>query len=156
MKIIISILMFASLTFAEKECKTVKVETATEVKEITTEVPKFMEGATIVVKLANGKEHLFPVEKYKVVPRARQEVVQRVAEKLMCTPDREKNRLSMGVGHGSQEGLDSTTQGNKVTVESNVGPVMAIQYQRLISDSVSLGVQLQSSETALGFLGIEF
>jgi hypothetical protein len=42
---------------------------------ISTDVPNFLKGATIIVRLANGKESVLSADKFKVVPRKQQFIV---------------------------------------------------------------------------------
>jgi hypothetical protein len=37
-----------------------------------------------------------------------------------------------------------------------VGPTIGLQYQRMIEDDLSVGLQLQNNKTVLGTIGIDF
>lgn len=156
--IVISMLV-PFFVFAGENCSTTTDEAAVEEKlEIKTDVPKFLEGATICVKLADGKESCVPAEKFKVVARKQQFIVTKTRQqtKTMCSADKDKNRLSLLAGKGAQEGLNRTNNGSTVTIESRVGAVGGAQYQRLLTDKLSIGVQLQTNESVLGSIGIDF
>ena len=67
-----------------------------------------------------------------------------------------KNRVSLLAGKGTTEGLDVSTSGPTATIESNVGFVGGLQYQRLFTDRFSIGGQLQTNKSALLGLGLDF
>lgn len=67
-----------------------------------------------------------------------------------------KNRISLLAGQGPQEGLKQERNGSSVSVESKVGMIGGLQYQRLITDRVNLGLQLQTNKTILGSVGLDF
>jgi hypothetical protein len=160
------IALFASFFAMADDCSTELAEaTVQETKEITTDVPKFLLGATVCVKLASGQETCSPAEKFKVVPRKQQFVVTKTKqlEVTSCTQrvkaDPKRNRVSFLAGNGTQEGLSRTTSGNTVTVESNTGAVAGYQYQRLLpyfEDRLSVGVQGQTNKSLLLNVGLEF
>jgi len=127
-----------------------------ETREIKTDVPNHLKGATITVRLADGKESTVPAEKFKVVPRLQQFIVTKTNQlsKKYCTPG--KNRVSVMAGRGPREGLKRTVTASKVVVESDVGGMVGAQYQRLINKDISLGIQGQSNETVLINIGLDF
>jgi hypothetical protein len=75
-----------------------------------------------------------------------------IVEKLVTN----KNRVSLLAGKGTTEGLDISTSGSTATIESNVGFVGGLQYQRLLTDRVSVGGQLQTNKSAFLGLGLDF
>lgn len=157
MKNIIYILLMLTTArgLAAEQCST---STATETKIITTEVPEPLKGKLIVIiDRATGEVlHQMSVEEYKVVPRRQERLV--VKEKISCVEKGLANRVSLLAGYGAQGGLDDTRDHGpgQVRVESQVGFVGGAQYQRLLNKNLSLGVQIQSSETALGIIGLDF
>lgn len=132
----------------------------TAVKEITTDVPSWLKGATITVRQANGKETKMLAEQFKVVPRKRQEIVVERTQTIntVCTidADRLKNRVSLLGGRGVREGLDVERTGTSVTAQSKVGVVGALMYQRSLTRRLNIGAQLQTNKTALGSIGLDF
>jgi hypothetical protein len=158
MKTIIFITMLFSPLFANAlNCSTTsKAEEVFETREITTDVPDYLKGATITVRLADGKETSVPAEKFKVVARQQQFIVTKTKQldKTTCTP--EKNRLSLLAGNGPKEGLNRSKTPSTVTVESRVGAVGGLQYQRLITEDISLGIQGQTNESVLVNIGLDF
>lgn len=144
-----------------EECSDYSDKVVSEEKmEINTNVPAHLKGATITVKLANGKESTVPAEKFKVVPRLQQFIVTKSSEQQTRTckvpAEKEKNRISLLAGHGAQEGLDRTNEPTKTTIESRVGVVGGVQYQRLLTDKLSVGGQIQSNKTGLVNIGWDF
>ena len=159
-------LCLPSLSFASDLCKTTTSDQSVEDQlEIKTDVPSHLKGATICVKQADGKESCVPAEKFKVVARKQQFIVTKVktTDTTTCTvfekadkEEKEKNRISLLAGNGPKEGLERTNSGSKVTVESRVGVIGGVQYQRLLTERVSVGAQLQSNESALVNIGLDF
>lgn len=131
-------------------------EEVTETRELTTDVPSHLKGAIIMIILADGTHSAVPAEKFKVVPRAQQFLITKTKQldKTTCTP--EKNRLSLLAGNGPKEGLSRYKTSSTVTVESKVGTVGGLQYQRLLDHGVNVGIQGQSNESVLVNIGIDF
>jgi hypothetical protein len=165
--VIISVLFMSKVVLAEGSSCTIRkdVQVSEEKKDINTVVPNNLKGATIIIKTADGKEQEVPAETFKVVPRKQQFVVVKTKEiqKIECDPIVKvvekkplKNRVSLLAGKGPKEGLDSTTYPTIVDVESKVGAVIGLQYQRLITNRVSLGAELLTSKTALIEVGLDF
>jgi hypothetical protein len=158
MKKFFIILILCSPLFAKASDCTSSSDAATveEQLEIKTDVPSHLKGATIIVRQADGRETSVPAEKFKVVPRQQQFIVTKTkqVDKLVCGPD--KNRVSLLAGNGPKEGLDRSNNGSTVTVESRTGAVGGLQYQRLITDRISIGGQIQSNESALINVGLDF
>ena len=154
-------LLFSLVAFAGDPTCT-KDESATQIIEqlvIKTDVPSHLKGATIVVRLADGRETSVPAERFKVVPRKQQFVVTKTekATTLSCTTNEpRKNRVSLLGGHGAQEGLKSSTSGTTTTVESKVGLVGGAQYQRMLGERFSIGVQGQTNKTGSLLIGLDF
>lgn len=131
-------------------------EEVTETRELKTDVPSHLKGATIIVRTADGRETSVPAEKFKVVPRVQQFLVTKTKQQnnKICTP--EKNRISLLAGNGPKEGLDRSKSGTTVTVESRTGAVGGAQYQRLLTERISVGAQVQTNESVLVNIGLDF
>ncbi len=148
-------------TVHAEDCKT-SVGTVTDeaVKVFTTDTPKHLKGAVIIVRLADGKESVVPAEQFKVVPRKYQEIVtstrQDTTTVCKVKADQLKNRVSLLGGYGPKAGLTRTLDGPTTTVETQVGGVGGVQYQRLITDRISVGVEGQSNETTSISIGLDF
>lgn len=156
--IILGILM-ASTAMADCET-TLGHSEATATKIITTDVPSHLKGATIIVRRADGKETAVPAELFKVVPRKRQEIVLEKTQTVntTCTNDAErlKNRVSLLAGRGTQEGIDVEKSATTVSAQSKVGAVGGIMYQRSLSRRISIGGQVQTNNSVLGTVGLDF
>lgn len=157
--IMIFIMLFTGKVFADCS-ETVSTEETVGTKVYTTDVPSHLKGAKICIFKESTGYQCVPAEKFKVVPRVQQEVVTHTKQtnSLMCVvkADKEKNRLSIMAGNGPKEGLERSKTASKVTVESRVGTVGGVQYQRLLTDRISAGVQVQSNESALVNIGLDF
>jgi hypothetical protein len=159
-KLIVTTIILCSpmFAYAEKCATSTDAEQIEETREIKTDVPKHLEGATITIRLADGRESTVPAEKFKVVPRLQQFLITKTKQQTttMCSAD--KNRLSVLAGKGPKNGLDvdKSQAPNKVSVENEYGGVGGLQYQRLVTDRVSVGAQVQTNESVLLGIGIEF
>ena len=132
---------------------------AKEKLEITTDVPSHLKGATITIKQADGRESTVPAERFKVVPRMQQFIVTKLetSKVTSCTTNEpRKNRVSLLGGYGARNGLKVTTSGSVTTVESSSGAVGGAQYQRMLGERWSIGVQGQTNETGSLLLGLDF
>ena len=76
--------------------------------------------------------------------------------KTCTTNEPRKNRVSLLGGHGAKAGLDSSSNGSVVEVESRTGVVGGAQYQRMLGERLSIGGQLQSNKTGSLLLGLDF
>ena len=156
-------LLFSMNVFASPVCtKDLSTVDAEEQMEIKTDVPNHLKGATITVKLADGRESTVPAENFKVVPRKQQFLVTKTVstEVFTCTVagENQKNRVSLLGGHGAKEGLNVSRDEStgSASVESRVGLVGGLQYQRLVFDQLSLGIQGQTNKTGSLLIGLDF
>jgi len=161
MKKLIMILALISplSTYAVEKCLTDTGAVVTEEQlEIKTDVPKFLEGAVIIVRTADGRESTVPAEKFKVVPRKQQFITTKTKqlEKTVCSAEQNKNRVALLGGQGPKGGFDKSATATTVTVESRVGVIGGLQYQRLVTDRISVGAQLQDNKSALLSVGLDF
>ncbi len=131
--------------------------------EIKTDVPKFLEGATITVKTKDGRESTVPAEKFKVVPRAQQFITTKTSRTTVvtCEAERLKHRVSILGGNGPRDGLDRREDPSETVVESRVGAVGGLQYQyttdlKLFDLPVSIGGQVQTNKSGLLGAGVDF
>lgn len=168
--IIILIASLSSVSLAALTCETKKdVKVVEEKKDVNTAVPKNLKGAKIIIKTADGKETEMEADKFKVVPRKQQFVTTKVVEvhSVECSPkvverivEKEplKNRVSLHGGMAPQVGLTRSVHnnGNMIEVESNVGPTLGVQYQRLVTERVSLSAEAQTNKTLLLGVGLDF
>ena len=154
-KLFILALFVSGNVYADQTCSET-AEQATEQKEIKTDVPKFLEGATIIVRLKNGKESSAPAEKFKVVPRKQQFIVTKTKSSILCSAS-EKNRISVLGGYGNKASVSKTVDSpSQTTVKTNEGAVGGLQFQRKVSDKVSIGAQGQTNKTVSIIVGVDF
>ena len=73
-----------------------------------------------------------------------------------CKCEVRKNRISLLAGRGSKPGLDRSSTSSVVSVESEVGAVAGLQYQRLITKRVNVGIELLTNKTGLLSIGLDF
>ncbi len=153
----------STIVMADENCSdTQTLNSATEQMEIKTDVPKFLEGATICVKLADGKESCVPAEKFKVVARKQQFVVTKeTTSTLRVCSANQKNRISVLAGKAATGGLDRSRSGNTESVSTEYDTALGLQYQRQLNLKVldlplSIGGQLQNNGSALGTIGVDF
>jgi len=160
MKYISLITMLLSMSvFSEENCSTQDSENKVEEQKIiNTDVPSHLKGAKIIVRLADGRESEVPAEAFKVVPRKQQYLVTKVSKSsvTMCSAELNKNRISILGGRGPKEGLDRTINPNKAEIESRVGTVGGLQYQRMLNKKWSVGVQGQTNKSGLVSIGLDF
>jgi hypothetical protein len=152
-------MLISTVTFADENCVTKAEATSIEEQlEIKTDVPKHLKGAVICVVKEDHKMSCVPAEKFKVVPRRQQFIVTKLKQldKITCSAELNKNRIAVLAGHGAKEGLESSSNSSSVSVQSRVGQVNGIQYQRLITDKLSIGVQKQNNETTSAIIGLDF
>ena len=155
---------FSGFVYAAENCSTQSgAEVATEKLEINTDVPKFLEGATVCVKLADKTESCVPAEKYKVVPRQQQFIVTKTYRKSVttCKADQLRNRISLHAGKGPNGRLENNVNSTntQTDVENVYGNVGAIQYQYLFTDRWSLSGQVQSDnlkDAKTGLVGVGY
>lgn len=156
--------MIPAISFAASECKTTTTEEVQDKLDIDTKVPKDLEGAEITVKTKDGKVSKMKTSDFKVVPRKQQYIVKKVkeTERIDCTKKvkvvrlQRKNRISLMVGQGPKTGLDLNSSSDKVDASSRVGMIGGVQYQRLLTERVSLGGIAQSNKSLLIELGYDF
>lgn len=89
------------------------------------------------------------VEKEKVVV-VKQDVPY-VMTRTFIKKVQKKNRISLLGGTGPTK-VSATSE--EVRLER--GAVVGVQYQRMLGDALSVGIQVQSNQTVLGSVGIDF
>jgi hypothetical protein len=129
------------------------------------EIPKYLEGATVVVKLKNGKTYEYKSEKYAVVPRENLEInalkvagFNKLHKKIVNKEivKNKRNRVFGLLGQGPTGGLDVSTNGSRYKIEHDKGNVLGIGYQRKLNETINLGVQIQDNDTKSLSLGFDF
>lgn len=163
----VSPMLFAYADDAGFQCQQVSEQASIPVTmELTSNVPNFLKGATITVRLKDGTQSTVPAEKFKVVPRKQQFVASVIAvdTKALCTrtvtntvqKESTKNRLTMLAGEGPSGQLVKGVSGGILSVEEERVPVGGVQYQRLLNEDFSVGGQLQTNRTLMINFGVDF
>jgi hypothetical protein len=153
------VLLLAAVTFGDDCVKESSQDEVTGQHVISTDVPRHLVGAVIIVRRADGKESQVPAERFKVVPRKQQFVTKEITrqQRLVCKAEEKKNRLSAVGGVGPKTGFDkSTPTPTSLQVENRAGAVFGLQYQRKIIKDLSVGIQGQSNSTGSILVGIDF
>lgn len=153
------LLLLTTNSYANSCSSNTTVDEAVSYYDINANIPNHLKGATITITLANGKSSTVPSEKFKVVPRVQQYIIKTAAHitKETCTiNDPNKNRVSALGGYGSRNKLATSTTSTTVEVENSRGLVGGLQYQRLITDVLSVGAQAQTNKTGLLLIGLDF
>lgn len=168
MKTFIAICVLCSpmFAYAAETCSTsISAETVEEQMEIKTDVPKFLEDKEICIRdTKTGVAGCVSTAKFKVVPRKQQFIVSKTTQyeitscstEVISSAEAKRNRVSLMAGNGPKEGLDRSNDGSTVTVESKVGTIGGAQYQRLLNDRLSVGAQIQTNESVLVNVGLDF
>lgn len=129
------------------------------------EMPKFLEGATVTVKLKNGKTHVYKAEDMAVVKRSNlsinsgamqqaSNIVQKVKDKELVENNR--NRVYVLLGSGLNGDLNSKTNGSKYKISHDKGTVLGFGYQYKFTNDYNLGMQVQDNGTTSLSIGMDF
>ena len=157
-------LMAAGLANAD-DCSEKTITQTNPVKyEVNKNLPKYLQGATITVRLANGKETTVPAERFAVVPRSQQFVVGQAvntSKTLTCKAKSKRNNVIVDVrrdfvGVNKVASSTATTQTLKVTSDKAIIPAINYYRRQVLESDLGLGVGVDSSGVLKGMLGIEF
>lgn len=88
-----------------------------------------------------------------VIERVVEKVVEKEVIKEVHTYKKNRVRLLGGFG---LVGTDLASYPNKVVVSSSMGPVLGVEYTRMVNERISVGVDLLSNQTALIGVGYDF
>ena len=155
----ILILLF-NLVFAS-DCTDVQTTNAeVQTSEITTDVPKHLQDAVIVIRLKDGRESKVSSNQFKVVPRKQQHLITEVkthTERVCKVSGKEKNLLMVG-GRRDHKNLDTRVNGKTVTVESEKGLVLDAAYMRqnIFDTNLGVGAGVDTNGVVKGLVGFEF
>ena len=143
------------------DCSNVQTTNAeVQTKIITTDVPKHLEDAIIIVRTKDGRESQVSANQFKVVPRKQQHLITEVkthTERVCKVSGKEKNLLMVG-GRRDHQDLDIRVNGNTATVESQKGLVMDATYlrQNIFNTNLGVGAGVDTNGTLRGVVGVEF
>lgn len=152
------VLCLPMISFASDCSTTVDEEVVQSQLEIKTDVPKHLKGAQICIFKQETGYNCVPAEKFKVVPRMQQFIVSKTVQqhKTMCSAEVRKNRIGVAVGRGTKSGFDRSSTPNSQTVSTKVGDLAAAQYQRLVTERLSINGQVLSNDSGLVGVGWDF
>lgn len=124
--------------------------------------PEYMKGGTITVTLKDGKTYTYSTDEYAVVKRGPKSVESEkpAAVALEKAPEQSvqaahQNILSLGLVR-SKRGLRVSETASTVEVENKKEIGVSVQYQRLISDDLYLGGQIDTNQGVGINLGVGF
>jgi hypothetical protein len=144
------------------------VETETLEKETVEEkTPKKFEDSTITRKTKDGKTVTLDGDKYKIVPRKqtryRKKVKKQVVRPIVINEKKHHN-ISLLVGYGPDADISRRTitpnRDVELTHESSLQLGLSYDYLDVVEITddmdLSLGLQIQTNESAFGRVGISF
>lgn len=140
------------------ECKETQVITQDVVHQVNKDIPKHLQGATITVRLANGKETTVPAEKFMVVPRKQYTVAgKNKAVRLTCNKDVKKN-IVMIEAERDVDDLEVRTNGKSAQVDSLKSLTPGINYYRrqILDSDLGIGAGVDENGTVKGMIGLDF
>lgn len=113
---------------------------------------EYAKNRRVVITINTDKgSNVIVISEAKCEPK---ETVREVIKEVKADPP--KNRISLMVGRGAKEGLTTSSSSTRVDIESNVGVIFGLQYQRLITEKVSLGITGLTSKAGLIGIGYDF
>jgi hypothetical protein len=150
--------LFTVNSYSAEVCtKNVSSEELFETMEVKDNAPDYLKDAVITVKLVNGQEHTFNADEFKIVKRVTSRTISKmVLKETNSCISYYKNRLSVLLGKGTKDGLDKQVSKKQVDVSNTQGEVLGAQYQRSLTERLSLGVQVQNNKTNSLMLGYDF
>lgn len=155
------ILIFLMNLAMAADCTDVQtVNAEVQTSTITTDVPKHLQDATIIIRTKDGRESQVSANKFKVVPRKQQHLITEVkthTERVCKVSGKEKNLLMVG-GRRDHKGLDTRVVGKTATVESEKGLVLDAAYMRqnILNTNLGVGAGVDTNGTLKGMIGVEF
>ena len=113
--------------------------------------PAPFQDSEITRELEDGKTQKFDGNKYMIVRRGakKKPVKAKVVEKKVV---KYKNRINLLAGNGPSGDIDVV--GTRASTEHE--PIVGLSYQRLLNERLSIGIQVQTNETVLGSVGLDF
>lgn len=132
--------------------------------QVNKNLPKYLQGATITVRLANGKETTVPAERFMVVPRQQQFVVGQAvntSKTLTCKAKSRKNSIMVdarrdftGVSKSSSSTANSQTL--KVSTEKALVPGLNYYRREVLDSHLGLGAGVDANGTLKALIGLDF
>jgi hypothetical protein len=156
----ITLIMLVNMIFAQDCTETVGQEQVEKVQQISTDVPKHLVDAVIIVRTKDGRESQVSANQFKVVPRKQQFIVTETSKlsKQVCKVDvKDKNMVILG-GRRDHTGLTKEVNGNVGVLSSERGAVFDAGYMRknLFGTPLGVGGSVDTNGTLRGTVGVEF
>ena len=157
-------LMAAGLANAD-DCSEKTITQTNPVKyEVNKNLPKYLQGATITVRLANGKETTVPAERFAVVPRVQQFVVGQAvntSKTLTCKAKVNKNTVSVGMrkdvtGLSKQASVIPNGQQLKITQDKELIPDINYYRRNVLDSHLGAGVGVDTKGVPRIQVGFDF
>ncbi len=148
-----------------QECLEKTITQTNPVKyEVNKNLPKHLQGATITVRLADGRETTVPAEKFMVVPRQQQLVVGEavnVSKTLTCKAKSRKNSVMVDArrdftGISKSSSSTATTQTLKVSSDKALVPGLNYYRREILDSHLGLGAGVDSNGTLKALIGLDF
>lgn len=154
------LIMLLNFAFAS-DCTNVQTtDMDVQTSTISTDVPKHLQDAIIIIRTNDGRESQVSANKFKVVPRKQQHLITEITthtERVCKVSGKEKNLLMLG-GRRDHKNLDVRVNGKTATVESEKGLVLDAAYMRqnIFNTNLGVGAGVDTNGTLKGIVGIEF
>lgn len=159
MKYLIFMALAMSSTSFAADCKE-EIYSSNEdvVYEVNSKIPEHLRGATITVRLADGKESTVPAEKFMVVPRKQSTIAGTnwTVTKVRSCDTKDRN-LIIGEVRKDHKNFDTETNGKEAKTYSNKEVIPGVNYfRRELLGPIGAGAGVDSNGTLKGLIGVEF
>lgn len=116
-------------------------------------IPDYLKDGVITVTLKSGKEYKFSTNTHKVVVRGHKHEApaQALAKEAPL-----RNRIRVLGGSAPSGELTTSKTSSSATIKTDNDAVVGVGYDRLITDKLSVGGQIQSNDTVLINVGLDF
>ena len=123
------------------------------------EVPSYMKGGEITVKLKDGKEYKYSSDEYMVVKRKAAPSagvpVNKQPSIVLVKSEPSRNRLTVHGGFG-YDGQNIKVNPNDVEVSERASPVLGLSYTRLLDSTFSLTGSVFTNSTITLGVGMDY
>jgi hypothetical protein len=161
MKYLILFFFASQIVFAANNCTESTEKRPGAVYNVNKEMPAYMKGATIIVKLADGRSSVVPAEKFMVVPRKQYTVAgESLVKTVTCKSKTKRDTFSLDVRKdivGLETESSSTPVGTQAKVVSKKDIVLGVNYYRreLFGSDVGAGLGVDTNSVFKGTLGFD-